>query len=92
MIILPPMQPPEKKKSYKELREEQLAAEAAAKKAAEPPEVRKVLVLVSTDGVEQKLNPLYKPGINAYLNPQITDKLICPSLGCIWSIYDFIFM
>ena len=85
------MQPPEKKKSYKELREEQLAAEAAAKKAAEPPEVRKVLVLVST-GVEQKLNPLYKPGINAYLNPQITDKLICPSLGCIWSIYDFIFM
>ena len=83
------MQPPEKKKSYKELREEQLAAEAAAKKAAEPPEVRKVLVLVST-GVEQKLNPL--PGINAYLNPQITGKLICPSLGCIWSIYDFIFM
>lgn len=91
MIILPPMQPPEKKKSYKELREEQLAAEAAAKKAAEPPEVRKVLVLVST-GVEQKLNPLYKPGINAYLNPQITGKLICPSLGCIWTIYDFIFM
>ena len=91
MIILPPMQPPEKKKSYKELREEQLAAEAAAKKAAEPPEVRKVLVLVST-GVEQKLNPLYKPGIKAYLNPQITGKLICPSLGCIWSIYDFIFM
>ena len=82
MIILPPMQPPEKKKSYKELREEQLAAEAAAKKAAEPPEVRKVLVLVST-GVEQK---------QAYLNPQITDKLICPSLGCIWSICDFIFM
>ena len=82
MIILPPMQPPEKKKSYKELREEQLAAEAAAKKAAEPPEVRKVLVF----------NPLYKPGINAYLNPQITGKLICPSLGCIWSIYDFIFM